>query len=59
MLYEVITAPAVAGHAFDQWVLTGSDASATDSLTNVKENIKAVASYIRNGYTVTFRNNFV
>ena len=48
------TAPAVVGSAFDQWVLTGSDASVTDSLTNVKENIKAVASYIRNGYTVTF-----
>ncbi len=48
------TAPAVTGYAFDQWVLTGSDAKETDSLTNVKEDIKAVASYIRNGYTVTF-----
>lgn len=48
------TAAAVTGSAFDQWVLTGSDANETDSLTYVKENIKAVASYIRNGYTVTF-----
>jgi hypothetical protein len=48
------TAPAVTGYAFDQWVLTGNDANQTDSLANVKENIMAVASYVKNGYTVTF-----
>jgi hypothetical protein len=48
------TAPVVTGYAFDQWVLTGNDDTETDSLTNVKEDIKAVASYIKNGYTVTF-----
>jgi uncharacterized repeat protein (TIGR02543 family) len=48
------TAPARTGYAFDQWVLTGDNAAYADSLTHVKENINAVASYIRNGYTVTF-----
>ena len=36
------------------WVLTGDDDTAATSLTNVRENITAVASYILNGYTVTF-----
>ncbi len=48
------TAPARTGYAFDEWVLTGDNAGYADSLTHVKENINAVASYIRNGYTVTF-----
>ncbi len=48
------TAPAVTGSAFDEWILTGDDDTIVDSLTNVQENIVAVASYIRNGYTVTF-----
>ena len=50
------TAPARTGYAFDQWVLTGNDDTVITSLTNVKENIVAVASYLRNGYTVTFMN---
>ncbi len=48
------TAPIIIGHTFDQWVLTGSDETEADSLTHVKENIKAVASYTKNAYTVTF-----
>ena len=48
------TAPARTGYAFDQWVLTGNDDTVNTSLTNVRENITAVASYLRNGYTVTF-----
>jgi uncharacterized repeat protein (TIGR02543 family) len=48
------TAPDVVGHAFDQWTLFGSDESEADSLTSIKEDIKAVACYIQNGYTVTF-----
>jgi hypothetical protein len=48
------TAPARAGFAFDTWVLTGDDDAVATNLRNVKENIDAVASYIRNGYTVTF-----
>jgi uncharacterized repeat protein (TIGR02543 family) len=48
------TAPARTGRAFDEWVLTGDDDTVETSLTNVRENIDAVASYILNGYTVTF-----
>ena len=48
------TAPAITGYAFDKWSLTGDNDTVPDSLTHVKENITAVASYIRNGYTVTF-----
>ncbi|MGE5494497.1 MAG: MBG domain-containing protein [Burkholderiales bacterium] len=48
------TAPRRTGYAFDEWVLTGDNPAYPDSLTHVKENINAVASYIRNGYTVTF-----
>jgi len=48
------TAPRRMGYAFDEWVLTGDNPAYPDSLTHVKENINAVASYIRNGYTVTF-----
>jgi len=48
------TAPAITGYAFDQWVLSGSDASETDSLACVKENINAVACYTKNKYSVTF-----
>jgi uncharacterized repeat protein (TIGR02543 family) len=48
------TAPSRVGRAFDEWVLSGDDDAVTTSLTNVRENIDAVASYILNGYTVTF-----
>ena len=48
------TAPVIIGYAFDGWVLSGSDTSEADSLTNIKENISAVASYIKDGFTVTF-----
>ena len=48
------TAPAIEGHAFDQWILTGDNDQVDTSLTHVKENVIAIASYIRNGYTVTF-----
>ncbi len=48
------TAPARTGSAFDEWVLTGDDDTVVTSLTNVRENITAVASYLLNGYTVTF-----
>jgi len=48
------TAPAVTGYTFDKWVLTGDDDTETTSLTSVKENIKAVAAYVKNKYTVTF-----
>ncbi len=48
------TAPAVTGYTFDKWILTGEDPTQPDSLTNVKENLKAVASYTRNSYLVTF-----
>ena len=48
------TAPAITGYAFDEWGLTGDDATVATSLRNVRENIDAVASYIENGYTVTF-----
>jgi hypothetical protein len=51
---DMETAPQIAGYAFDKWVLTGADEGETDSLTNVKENIDAVASYVKNGYTVIF-----
>ncbi len=51
---DLETAPAIAGYAFDKWVLTGDNPDEADSLMNVKENLKAVASYIKNGYTVTF-----
>ena len=46
--------PVVMGYAFDGWVLSGSDTSEADSLMNVKENINAVASYIKDGFTVIF-----
>ena len=48
------TAPDIIGHTFDKWVLTGDDDTQPDSMTNVKENIKAVASYVRNAYIVNF-----
>ena len=47
-------APVVMGYAFDGWVLLGSDTSEADSLINVRENINAAASYIKDGFTVTF-----
>ncbi len=47
-------APVVMGYAFDGWVLSGSDTSEADSLINVRENINAAASYIKDGFTVTF-----
>ena len=47
-------APVVMGYAFDGWVLLGSDTSEADSLINVRENINAGASYIKDGFTVTF-----
>ena len=47
-------APVVMGYAFDGWVLLGSDTSEADSLINVRENINAVASYIKDDFTVTF-----
>jgi len=50
------TAPAIAGRTFAGWTLNGDDASVTTSLSNVKENIDAVASYTINVYTVTFRD---
>ena len=46
--------PVVMGYAFDGWVLSGSDTSEADSLMNVRENINAAASYIKDGFTVTF-----
>ncbi len=48
------TAPVITGYLFEQWELSGSDASETDSLQNVKENIDAVARYSRDSYIVTF-----
>ena len=51
---DLETAPEITGYAFDKWVLTGDDKDEIDSLAHVKENIRAVASYIKNGYTVTF-----
>jgi uncharacterized repeat protein (TIGR02543 family) len=50
----MMTAPEIIGYAFDKWVLSGDNENEIDSLTNVKENIDAVASYVKNGYTVTF-----
>ncbi len=47
-------APVVMGYVFDGWVLSGSDTSEADSLINVRENINAAASYIKDGFTVTF-----
>lgn len=51
---QSVEAPSIPGYAFDKWVLEGDDDAESNSLTHVKENIKAVASYIKNGYTVTF-----
>ncbi len=48
------TAPARVGRTFAGWTLTGDDASVETSLSNVRENITAVASYTLNRYTVTF-----
>jgi len=48
------TAPAIAGHVFDQWMLSGSDADEIESLTSVKEHINAIARYIKDDFTVTF-----
>jgi uncharacterized repeat protein (TIGR02543 family) len=48
------TAPARVGRTFAGWTLTGDDAVVETSLTNVRENITAVASYTLNRYTVTF-----
>ncbi len=48
------TAPARAGYAFDRWTLTGDNNAERTSLVYVRENIRAVASYVQNGYTVTF-----
>ena len=47
-------APERTGHTFDTWILRGDDDTVATSLTNVRENIDAVAGYTRNRYTVTF-----
>ena len=49
-----VTAPALAGQTFSRWALTGDDEAAETSLSNVRENIRAVAQYTPNTYTVTF-----
>ena len=50
------TAPGRAGATFAGWVLTGDDTSVTTSLTDVRENIDAVASYDANVYVVRFED---
>jgi len=50
------TAPARVGMTFAGWVLTGDDAGVATSLTNVQENIDAVASYNPITYTVRFED---
>ena len=50
------TAPARVGMTFAGWVLTGDDAAVTTSLSNVQENINAVASYRPTVYTVRFED---
>lgn len=51
---DKVEAPSIPGYAFDKWILDGENVEEITSLTHVKENIRAVASYIKNGYTVTF-----
>ncbi len=48
------TAPVVLGSTFAGWALTGDNVTEVDSLTNVRENITAVATYTPITYTVTF-----
>ena len=50
------TAPARTGRTFTGWTLTGDDDTVETSLTNVRENIDAVADYALNRFTVTFEN---
>ena len=50
------TAPGRAGATFAAWVLTGDDDSVATSLTNVRENIDAVASYNTSVYVVRFED---
>jgi uncharacterized repeat protein (TIGR02543 family) len=47
-------APAMAGHTFSGWTLTGSDDTVETSLTDVREPIDAVAAYAISTYNVTF-----
>ena len=51
---QMVDAPSITGFAFDKWILKGYDDTESTSLVHVKEKIDAVASYIKNGYTVTF-----
>ena len=51
---QMVDAPSITGYAFDKWILKGYDDTESTSLVHVKEKIDAVASYIKNGYTVTF-----
>ena len=51
---KTVEAPSIPGYAFDKWILKGYDDTESTSLVHVKEKIDAVASYIKNGYTVTF-----
>ena len=51
---QIVDAPSITGFAFDKWILKGYDDTESTSLVHVKEKIDAVASYIKNGYTVTF-----
>ncbi|MGI5918819.1 MAG: InlB B-repeat-containing protein, partial [Christensenellales bacterium] len=50
------TPPARTGRTFTGWTLTGDDDTVETSLTNVRENIDAVATYALNRFTVTFVN---
>ena len=53
---SIMTAPAVAGRRFTGWTLTGDDPSVETRLSNVKEDIDAVAAYAPITYIVTFED---
>ena len=53
---SIMTAPAVAGSRFTGWTLTGDDPSVETRLSNVKEDIDAVAAYAPITYLVTFED---